>query len=229
MQIAPLPSNEAARLRMLQSLDLLDTPAEECFDRATRVLAQLLRVPIALVSLVDANRQWFKARVGLEVCETSRDFAFCAHALHSKELLLVEDAWADARFADNPLVTGAPHVRFYAGVPLSTDDGLILGTLCAIDHVPRRLSQSEQAAMIDLARMVERDLLQRSLTREVRQVNEDERRARALVEAHFSTAFQNAPTGKALVSLEGTFTDVNAKLCEITGYSREVLLAKSFA
>ena len=229
MQIAPPPLNEAARLRMLHSLELLDTPAEECFDRATRVLAQLVRVPIALVSLVDANRQWFKSRVGLDVCETSRDIAFCAHALTSRNMLLVEDALADERFADNPLVTGAPYVRFYAGVPLSTADGLVLGTLCAIDTVPRTLSEAEKAAMLDLARMVERDLLQRSVAREVRQVNEDERQARAVVEARFSSVFQQAPTGKALLGLDGGFTEVNAKLCELTGYGRSELLTQTFA
>ncbi|MBA1244807.1 bifunctional diguanylate cyclase/phosphodiesterase [Pseudomonas japonica] len=228
MQIATPPLNETARLRMLHSLDLLDTPAEECFDRATRLLAQLLRVPIALVSLVDANRQWFKSRVGLDVCETSRDIAFCAHALNAQHMLLVEDALADERFADNPLVTEAPYVRFYAGVPLSTTDGLVLGTLCAIDTVPRQLSDAEKAGMMDLARMVERDLLQRSVARDVRRVNEDERQARAVVEARFATVFQQAPTGKALVDLTGHFTEVNAKLCELTGYSRTELMSQTF-
>jgi diguanylate cyclase (GGDEF)-like protein/PAS domain S-box-containing protein len=229
MHTASLPLNETARVRMLHSLELLDTPPEECFDRATRVLAQLLRVPITMVSLVDANRQWFKSKVGLDVCETTRDVAFCAHALASRQMLLVEDALADERFADNPLVTGEPHVRFYAGVPLSTDDGLVLGALCAIDTRARTLSDSEKAAMTDLARMVERDLLQRSVARDIRLVNAQERQARALVEARFLTVFQQAPTGKALVDLEGCFTEVNAKLCELTGYTREALLGKSFA
>ncbi|MBF7141634.1 MULTISPECIES: diguanylate cyclase domain-containing protein [Pseudomonas] len=229
MLTALLPSNETARLRMLHSLALLDTPPEECFDRATRVLAQLLRVPIAMVSLVDGDRQWFKSKVGLEVCETSRDVAFCAHALASPEMMLVEDALADERFVDNPLVTGEPHVRFYAGVPLTSDDGLVLGALCAVDTKPRTLSEGERAAMVDLARMVERDLLQRSVACDIRLVNAHERQARAVVEARFLTVFQQAPTGKALVNLEGFFTEVNARLCELTGYARETLLSKCFA
>lgn len=214
---------------MLHRLELLDTPAEEGFDRATRVLAQLLQVPIALVSLVDDKRQWFKSRVGLEICQTGRDLAFCAHALHASSILIVEDALLDPRFADNPLVTGAPNVRFYAGVPLVCEDDLVLGTLCAIDTQPRQLSEGEISAMIDLARMVERDIRQRWVTQEARQVNEDERRARSLMETHFATIFQKAATGKALVDLQGRFTEVNARLCTLTGYSRAELLDRTFA
>jgi len=158
---APLPADEAKRLQLLRSLDLLDTAREEVFDRVTRVVAELLQVPIALVSLVDEHRQWFKSRVGLDVCETARDVSFCAHALHSGRLLLVEDTQHDARFAGNPLVTGAPHIRFYAGVPLRSSDGLVLGTLCAIDTKPRTLSASLQAALCDLAATVEREIVQR--------------------------------------------------------------------
>ncbi len=214
---------------MLHRLELLDTPAEERFDRATRVLAQLLQVPIALVSLVDDKRQWFKSRIGLEMCQTGRDLAFCAHALHASSILIVEDALLDPRFADNPLVTGAPNVRFYAGVPLVCEGDLVLGTLCAIDTQPRQLSEGEISAMIDLARMVERDIRQRWVTQEARQVNEDERRARSLMETHFATIFQKAATGKALVDLQGRFTEVNARLCTLTGYSRAELLDRTFA
>jgi diguanylate cyclase (GGDEF)-like protein/PAS domain S-box-containing protein len=229
MQIAPIPANEAARVRMLHSLALLDTPAEECFDRATRVLAQLLQVPIALVSLVDTNRQWIKSRVGTELSETPRDIAFCAYALESRDMLLIEDALADPRFYKNPLVMGEPFLRFYAGVPLSTSTGLVLGTLCALDTSPRVLSAAQKAAFVDLARMVERELLQRAVATDVRKVNDEERKARAVVEAHFATVFQQAPTGKALVNLHGQFTEVNTKLCELTGYSRSALLNKCFA
>lgn len=214
---------------MLHRLELLDTPAEEDFDRATRVLAQLLQAPIALVSLVDDKRQWFKSKIGLEVCQTGRDVAFCAHALHAPSILIIEDALLDPRFADNPLVTGAPGVRFYAGVPLVCEDGLALGTLCAIDTQPRQLSDGEIGAMMDLARMVERDIRQRWVAREARQVNEDERRARSLVETHFATIFQKAATGKALVDLQGRFTEVNARLCALTGFSRAELLNRTFA
>jgi GAF domain-containing protein len=203
MLIAPHPANEEARLRLLRSLGVLDTPPEEDFDRITRVSAELLQVPITLVSLVDANRQWFKSKIGLEVCETSRDMAFCAHALHVPDILLIEDATLDARFSDNPLVVGFPHIRFYAGVPLRSDEGLVLGTLCAIDTRPRDLTQKALAAFKDLARVVERDLLQRSVTQDMRMVWEDDRQAKVLSEARFALVFQQTPCGKAIVDRKG--------------------------
>jgi diguanylate cyclase (GGDEF)-like protein/PAS domain S-box-containing protein len=229
MLIAPLPANELARLRLLRRLDLLDTPAEESFDRITRVVAEMLQVPIALVTLVDGNRQWFKSKVGVEICETPRDIAFCAHALHEPDMLVIEDTHADARFADNPLVVAGPLVRFYAGVPLRSDEGLVLGTLCAIDNRPRGLTPSAAAALKDLARTVEREIAQRAAARDTRMVQEQDRRSLALVEARFSTVFRQSPTGKALVDMQGRFVDVNPKLCHITGYTAEELLRKTFA
>lgn len=128
--------HEAERLQLLRSLEILDTPPEQVFDRITRVLASTLGVPIALVSLVDEHRQWFKSRVGLDVQETPRDAAFCVHAIGGSGTLVVEDARTDVRFRDNPLVVGAPHIRFYAGTPIRTREGFALGTLCAIDDRP---------------------------------------------------------------------------------------------
>ncbi|MBK4734841.1 bifunctional diguanylate cyclase/phosphodiesterase [Noviherbaspirillum pedocola] len=229
MLIAPLPANEAARLRLLKHLELLDTPPEESFDRITRLLAGMLQVPIALVSLIDENRQWFKSRIGTDVCETPRDIAFCAHALHEADMLVIEDAHADTRFADNPLVVGPPFIRFYAGVPLRSHDGLVLGTLCAIDTQPRKLAPNAAAALRDLARTLEREIAQREAAMDTRLVQEQDRRTLALSEARFSTVFQRSPTGKALVDLQGRFIDVNPKLCEITGYAAEELLQKTFA
>lgn len=228
MLIAPPPANEEARLRLLRSLGVLDTPPEEEFDRMTRVAAQLLELPITLVSLVDENRQWFKSKLGLEVCETTRDVAFCAHALHVPEMLLIEDTALDPRFADNPLVTGAPFVRFYAGVPLRSEDGLVLGTLCAIDTRPRQMPAAKLAAFRDLARMVERELLHRSLTQDMQVVWDGERQIRKLSEKRFATVFQQTPTGKAIIDLQGRFSAVNPKLCDITGYAEEQLLALTF-
>ncbi|SAK90067.1 diguanylate cyclase [Caballeronia hypogeia] len=225
---APLPADEAKRLRQLRSLALLDTPQEEVFDRVTRVAAELLQAPIALVSLVDEHRQWFKSRVGLDVCETARDVSFCAHAVHSESLLLVEDAHADARFAGNPLVTGAPHIRFYAGVPLRSSGGLVLGTLCAIDTRPRKLTPAKQAALCDLAATVEREIVQREAARETLEVQEVERRKLRVSESRFHTIFQRTPTGKAIVGLDGRFVEVNPKLCEITGYSADELMHMTF-
>jgi len=133
----PKPENEQERLALLYELLLLDTPPERRLDKIVEFAASEFDVPICLISLVDANRQWFKARVGLDVCETPRDVSFCAHALGSEDVLLIEDTLQDVRFHDNPLVTGAPHIRFYAGAPLIMRDGLAIGTLCLIDTRPR--------------------------------------------------------------------------------------------
>jgi len=131
------PANEAKRIEALRSLQVLDTPPEERFDRITKIAQHVFDVPIALVSLVDESRQWFKSKQGLEVCETGRDVSFCGHAILRDDALVVPDAFLDKRFADNPLVTGEPHVRFYAGHPLADAAGFKLGTLCIIDHRPR--------------------------------------------------------------------------------------------
>ncbi|MBD1862904.1 MULTISPECIES: response regulator [Trichocoleus] len=151
---APLPSNESARLEALSQYNILDTAPEQAFDDLTRLAAQICETPIALVSLVDARRQWFKSKVGLSVQETPRDVAFCAHALHKPKIFIIPDALADERFANNPLVTSAPHIRFYAGVPLVTPEGYPLGTLCVIDYVPRQLSEWQIEALYALARQV---------------------------------------------------------------------------
>ncbi len=151
MQKPAIPANEAERLRALHDLLLLDTPAEEVYDRITRLAQRLFDVPIALVSLIDADRQWFKSRQGLAAEQTPRDVSFCGHAILGSEVFLVPDALADPRFADNPLVTGAPNVRFYAGAPLSVDAGLRVGTLCLIDHQKRSLSEEQLQTLRDLA------------------------------------------------------------------------------
>lgn len=152
---APGPAtDEAGRLRALESYTILDTPPEADLDALTRLTAELLDVPIALVSIVDANRQWFKSRYGLDVPETPRDVSFCGHVVCDDRALVVGDALEDERFRDNPLVTGDPRVRFYAGVPLRTPDGHVLGTLCAIDREPRVLSPAQQKQIEVLAAQV---------------------------------------------------------------------------
>jgi diguanylate cyclase (GGDEF)-like protein len=154
----PLPVNEPARLRALNRLKILDTPEEEVFSAITRLAAAVVGAPMALISLVDARRQWFKARVGLDVCETSRTTAFCAHAIVRAELFEVEDARLDERFAANPLVRGEPGIRFYAGMPLVLPGGEAIGTLCVIDRVPKRLDATQRMAMEVLARNVVAEL-----------------------------------------------------------------------
>lgn len=129
------------RLAALKQYQILDTPAEAVFDDLTNLAAQICETPIALISLVDAERQWFKSKLGLTVTETPRNVAFCNYDIWQKEPLIVEDARKDARFANNALVTGEPYIRFYAGAPLITSDGLALGTLCAIDRIPRQLTK----------------------------------------------------------------------------------------
>lgn len=159
MKTPDLPVDEAERLQALQSLHLLDTDREERFDRFTRLARRLFNVPIALVSLVDADRQWFKSAQGLdEVSETPRDISFCGHAILRPEPMVVPDALQDQRFVDNPLVVGPPHIRFYAGRPLRGPSGHPVGTLCLLDTVPRQLSEEDLALLGDLADMVEHEL-----------------------------------------------------------------------
>lgn len=168
---APLPGREADRLRALYELDVLDTEAEDRFDRVTRLAAHILDVPIALVSLVDVDRQWFKSRVGLEAVQTPREHAFCAHAILDDEVMVVGDATQDPRFAGNPLVVAAPDIRFYAGAPLIVGDDLRVGTLCVIDREPREVSEAQRRALEDLAKVVVDELDLRRKNAEQRELN----------------------------------------------------------
>jgi DNA-binding response OmpR family regulator len=159
---ARVPDDEAQRLEVLHQLAVLDTPREERFDRITRITAATLDVPIALISLVDRDRQWFKSCVGIDVSETPRDMAFCAHAVQQRADVVVADTLLDERFADNPLVVDGPRIRFYAGAPLLMDDGTCLGTLCVADTRPRHLSGPELEALHDLRDMALEQLLRTS-------------------------------------------------------------------
>ncbi len=158
MQIPPIPEHERQRLDGLRRLAILDTSAEERFDRITRMARNMFEVPISLISLVDEERQWFKSRCGLEARETQRDISFCGHAILGEGVFVVEDAALDERFADNPLVLGAPHIRFYAGCPLHIAGGYKVGTLCLIDRTPRQLDERQLSLLTDLAGMVEHEL-----------------------------------------------------------------------
>lgn len=158
MLVPPKLQNESARLATLRSLNILDTAPEERFDRLTRLARRLFGVPIAVVSLVDENRQWFKSCVGLDATETPRDVSFCAHAIAHDDILMIPDARADERFHDNPLVTHEPGIRFYAGCPLTVPNGAKLGTLCLIDVRPRELDDEDRALLHDLARMAEQEI-----------------------------------------------------------------------
>lgn len=159
MQEPVIPIDEQERLSQLRSLAILDTPPEERFDRVTRMARRLFGVPIALVSLVDENRQWFKSGIGLDIKETERRVSFCAHAILKKGIFIIENAEQDERFCDNPLVTGDPHIRFYAGHPLYTLSGQPVGTLCILDREPRTFNEEDIDMLSDLAGMVEREIM----------------------------------------------------------------------
>lgn len=167
--MAPLKKNEARRLKVLWQYDVLDTVPEEVFDDLTELAARICEAPIALISLIDEDRQWFKAKVGVSLNETSRDVSFCAHAIKQEDLFIIPDATQDARFADNPLVKSDPKIRFYAGAPLITPDGYALGTLCVIDKVPRELRAEQKQALRVLARHV---MTQLELRRHAKELSE---------------------------------------------------------
>ena len=156
---APIPADEDHRISALRQLLILDTAPEERFDRVVNFASGEFDMPIVLVSLVDSQRQWFKARVGVEACETAREDSFCGHAILASEILVVEDALHDARFHDNPLVTGTPFVRFYAGAPLQLPGGENVGTLCMIDTKPRQLDDTDLAILGALRQMVVDELV----------------------------------------------------------------------
>jgi GAF domain-containing protein len=164
---APIPQNEKKRLKVLWQYEVLDTVPEEVFDNLTELAARICEAPIALISMVDEKRQWFKSKVGLAVNETSRDRSFCAYAITQPDLFIVPDASRDKRFANNPLVTSDPKIRFYAGAPLITPDGHSLGSLCVIDRVPRELRLEQKQALRILAHHVVSQLELRRRSREL--------------------------------------------------------------
>lgn len=158
---APLPHNEKKRLKSLRDLLILDTPPEERFDRISAFAAKEFDVPMALVSLVDQDRQWFKSNFGVEASETPRDISFCGHAVTLAKPLVVPDALADPRFADNPLVVGEPFVRFYAGAQLRLPYGQVVGTLCVMDRRPRQFDRLDEAVLCGLRDLVVEELFRR--------------------------------------------------------------------
>jgi len=228
MPAASYPPDEAERQKLLASLRLLDTEAEEVFDRITRLVARLLKVPTAMFSLVDAERQWFKSRVGTGLTETPREQAFCAHAILQDQPLVVADATTDARFADSPLVTGAPNIRFYAGVPIRSSGGLPIGTLCAIDDHARVLTADELCIMIDLADIVQKEVQYRERLAVAGRHLEHSEAVLDASEARFRTIFDLASIGIALVAPGGGWLSVNSTLCGIIGYTQQELLGRTF-
>lgn len=179
---APLPANEVNRLEALRQYSVLDTPPEVAFDDLTLLASQICQTPMAVVSLVDENRQWFKSKIGIEAAETSRDIAFCAHTiLNINEVLEVRDAQADQRFAESPLVTSGPHIRFYAGAPLVTHDGEAVGALCVMDRKPHVLTSEQLAALRALSRHVVSQLELRKQSRALATEVSERQRAQTLL------------------------------------------------
>ena len=181
MKPAALPSDEAKRLKELYRYEILDTEREEMFDDIVAIASQICGTPIALISLVDPDRQWFKAKVGLDARETNRNVAFCAHAILQEEVFEVPDARQDTRFADNPLVVGAPNVRFYAGAPLISPTGHKLGTLCAIDNKPNHLSPGQRKSLEALARQVIGNMELRLKSKKLEELNQQKNRLFSII------------------------------------------------
>ncbi|OAB55538.1 histidine kinase [Phormidium willei BDU 130791] len=199
MPAAPYPDNEAQRQQALEQYNLLDTLPEQAFDDITTLAAHVCNTPIALVSLVDRHRQWFKSKVGIDAEETPRDQAFCAHAiLDPSQVLVVPNAEVDPRFADNPLVTGGPQIRFYAGAPLQTPDGQAIGTLCAIDNQPRELTDDQVQGLQALSRQVVAQMeLRRNVAQLSQTLNRLQRTQASLIQAEKMSALGQFVAGIA--------------------------------
>ncbi len=210
MLIPPTPFDENDRLQALTSLGILDTLPEERFDRITRVVWRVFNVPIALVSLVDRERQWFKSRQGLDATGTPRQVSFCGHAILQPGPLVIPDTQFDTRFSDNPLVCGSPHIRFYAGHPIHAPDGARIGTLCIIDQKPRILSDTDLGMLRDFASMVDRELelVERSTTDELTRLSN--RRGFITIGAHVLALCRRTGRPAAVVTIDlDNFKSVN--------------------
>lgn len=215
MNISPIPSNESERLMALRQLHMLDTAAEKDFDDITLLASQICDAPISYISLLDKDRQWFKSSKGLLMTETNRDISFCSHTIHQSDIMIVPDVLKDSRFVDNPMVTSDPFIRFYAGVPLLTDGGFKVGTLCIADHKPRNLTAQQIFALEVLARQVESNIALRAKIS-----------AQKLVEEKYRSIISNMKLGLLEVDREEKILFANQSFIEMGGYTLNELLGK---
>ncbi|WP_235040123.1 GAF domain-containing protein [Vreelandella profundi] len=218
MQAPNTPHNETQRLAALHALQVLDTPKQQAFERMTQLARDLFDVPIALVSLVDKERQWFKSHQGLDVCETSRELSFCAHAIAHDAPLVIEDTLQDERFFDNPLVGDLPHIRFYAGYPLRPTNGMAIGTLCLIDSQPRLFSERDVKLLGSLAGQVEELLRQHQLQAELTRTA-----------SHFEALFTKSATAKIRIDHTGIIIGINPFALALLGYVEAELIGQNVA
>lgn len=224
MMPARIPANERERLSILNDLHILDTPPSAQLDCITRLAAEFFHVPVALVTLIDKDRQWFKSCFGLSLQETPRDISVCSHAILQDTTLVISDLRKDPRFRDIPPVIEAPHLVFYAGCQIHSREGIALGTLCIIDTKPRRFSKKDQDHLSDFARLVEQyfhSLQETTYTKAV----ED---TLSTTESMFEQTFNQAAVGMASVALNGEWLRVNPKLCDLLDYREEELMSKTF-
>ncbi|MBV9495219.1 MAG: PAS domain S-box protein [Acidobacteria bacterium] len=211
----PIPADEARRLATLKAYDILDTPAEEAFDGLVRLAALICGTPIAVMSIIDEERQWLKSAIGMKLGETARDVAFCAHAIMKDEVMIVPDALTDERFAENPLVVGEPKIRFYAGSPLKMPDTMKLGTLCVIDRKPRTLTADQLEALEILSRQVRDEL---ELRRRMKELRESEARTTAILDSLLG--------GLIVVDAFGVIESMNPAAERIFGYKEAELVGQ---
>ena len=213
MTLPSAPSNEASRLKSLRQLHILDSEQDPDFEQLTTLARMLFDVPIVLISLVDANRQWFKSRQGLDITETPRKISFCNYVVAEGDLMVIEDTQTDARFADNPLVVDAPYIRFYAGAPLRPDGEHTVGTLCVIDDQPRTFNDHQRDVLQGLARQAEVLLRHHQLSHDALRVAQ-----------RYEAVFDESPTGVIRMNANGMIKAINPFACELLGYSRDELI-----
>ena len=225
------PTNEISRIQTLESYDILDTLPEQAYDDITYLASRIFKTPISLVSLVDSERQWFKSRQGLDALETHRDYAFCDHAIRQPDhVFVIPDTHQDSRFIDNVLVTGAPFIRFYAGAPLVTPSGNVLGTLCVIDREPRKLSEADKKTLSALARLVMTQLELRLSLIEAEKNNENLRVIQASKresDERFQAFMANTPAVTFIKNKDGKYTFANKKFFNVFNKSHDQVIGKT--